>query len=402
MSSSSSYIPSWSSATQRRQLEPSDNPSPDVSGPQQSLIEQAPTPKPLFQLIALGLIVFLGLLQFLPATHFRDPSDPFRNWVPFSSVDSENTTRNYFPGEVIRGISVMGSLESMGKRMEFVHIVSWMECLDLRMLAVLANSTLSGSRYPNLLHFHFFIPKGNEDKVSFFKLKVLFPHSNLEMHGQEEVKEAARTAMSGVKHPIFKYEEIVPFIIPSVHRFLGKFIYISPNVIVKGKVEELTGVDLSNYAIAAAEDCSSLETYVNSDVLDAIQRSASKPWVSETPYAKISCMPDLSLILIDLRRLEKDFLEAFLWWNKVLNWSERSSRRNPAISLALYNRYLKLSSSWLVRDSTSLVFNESFLTGYDGPKTVCSESGDSATSEPAHGNLWTEHLPSTSDRIMGS
>ncbi|XP_031267363.1 uncharacterized protein LOC116125787 [Pistacia vera] len=392
MSSSSSYIPSWSSATQRRQLEPSDNPSPDVSGPQQSLIEQAPTPKPLFQLIALGLIVFLGLLQFLPATHFRDPSDPFRNWVPFSSVDSRINSRNFSDG--VSGIN--------GQKDGIVHIVSWMECLDLRMLAVLANSTLSGSRYPNLLHFHFFIPKGNEDKVSFFKLKVLFPHSNLEIHGQEEVKEAVRTAMSGVKHPIFKYEEIVPFIIPRVHRFLGKFIYISPNVIVKGKVEELTGVDLSNYAIAAAEDCSSLETYVNSDVLDAIQRSASKPWVSETPYAKISCMPDLSLILIDSRRLEKDFLEAFLWWNKVLNWSERISGRNPAISLALYNRYLKLSSSWLVRDSTSLVFNESFLTGYDGPKTVCSESGDSATSEPAHGNLWTEHLPSTSDRIVGS
>lgn len=28
-----------------------------------------------------------------------------------------------------------------------VHIVSWMDCLDLRMLAVLVNSTLSNSRY---------------------------------------------------------------------------------------------------------------------------------------------------------------------------------------------------------------------------------------------------------------
>lgn len=81
---------------------------------------------------------------------------------------------------------------------------------------------------------------------------------------------------------------------------------------------------MSYYAIAAAEDCSkSLDTYVNSDVLDAIQRSASKPWVSETPYATNSCMPDLSLVLIDSRKLEKDFLEAFLWWSKVLNWSER-------------------------------------------------------------------------------
>jgi hypothetical protein len=28
-----------------------------------------------------------------------------------------------------------------------VHVVSWMDCLDLRALAVLANSTLSSSRF---------------------------------------------------------------------------------------------------------------------------------------------------------------------------------------------------------------------------------------------------------------
>jgi hypothetical protein len=28
-----------------------------------------------------------------------------------------------------------------------VHVVSWMDCLDLRVLAVLANSTLSSSRF---------------------------------------------------------------------------------------------------------------------------------------------------------------------------------------------------------------------------------------------------------------
>lgn len=39
------------------------------------------------------------------------------------------------------------------------------------------------SRYPDLVHFHFFTPEGNKDKVSFYKLKVLFPHSNLELHG---------------------------------------------------------------------------------------------------------------------------------------------------------------------------------------------------------------------------
>jgi hypothetical protein len=60
-----------------------------------------------------------------------------------------------------------------------------------------------------------------------------------------------------------------------------------PLLVLQARVEELIGVDLDDYAIATAEDCSQrLKTYVNSEVLDAIQRSVSKPWVSETPYAK--------------------------------------------------------------------------------------------------------------------
>ncbi|KAL5577897.1 hypothetical protein UlMin_019596, partial [Ulmus minor] len=204
-----------------------------------------------------------------------------------------------------------------------VHIVSWMDCRDLQLLAVLANSTLSSSRYPELIFFHFFIPNGNEDKVSFFKLKVLFPHSNLEIHGQEEVKQTVNNAMSGIDYSSFNFEEIAPFVIPIVKPMLKKFIYVSPNVIMKGRVEELIGIDLNNYAIGAAENCAKrLDTLVNTDVLDAIQRSASKPWVSETPYMKNACVPNLNVLLIDARKLEGDFLQAVLWWSKVLNWSE--------------------------------------------------------------------------------
>lgn len=93
---------------------------------------------------------------------------------------------------------------------------------------------------------------------------------------------------------------------------------------MQARVEELIGVDLTNYAIAAADDCSErLNTYVNSAVLDAIQRSASKPWVSQTPYAKDACVPDLSVLLINAKRLGKELVEAVLWWNRVLNLSER-------------------------------------------------------------------------------
>lgn len=93
---------------------------------------------------------------------------------------------------------------------------------------------------------------------------------------------------------------------------------------MQGKVEDLIGTALSNYAIGAAEDCSrKLDMFVNSNVLDVIQRSASKPWVSETPYAKNACTPDLSVLLIDSTKLDGDFVDAFLWWSKVLNLNER-------------------------------------------------------------------------------
>ena len=97
-----------------------------------------------------------------------------------------------------------------------------------------------------------------------------------------------------------------------------------PLLLMQARVEELIGVDMNNYAIATAEDCSQrLKNYVNLDVLHAIQRSASKAWVSETPYAKDSCLPDFSVLVINARKLEKDFAEIVLWWSKALNLRER-------------------------------------------------------------------------------
>lgn len=285
-----------------------------------------------------------------------------------------------------------------------LNIVSWMDCLDLRLLAVLANSTLSSSRYPHLVSFHFFIPKGNEDKVPFFKLKVLFPHSNLEIHGQEEVKEMIRTAPSEAQFAGSSFEEMAPFIIPSVHQSLSKFIYLSPNILMKGRVEELLGINLRNYALGAAEDCSEkLDMFVNLEVLDAIQRSASKPWVSERRYARDACTPDLSLLLIDSRKLGRDFVEAFLWWSKVLNLSPRNSRKNPAIVLALYNRYLKLSNGWLPTHATSWeMINKSMAIRYDAPNSICSEFSRGTSPQSDVGNIWMQYLGSMSDQILGS
>lgn len=107
---------------------------------------------------------------------------------------------------------------------------------------------------------------------------------------------------------------------------------------MQGKVEDLIGVDLTNYAVAAAEDCNEkLSTYVNSDVLDAIQRSASKPWVPERPYVKDSCIPDLRVLLFDANKLEKDYMEAILWWSKVLNLRERFCILHFAFHISLFS-----------------------------------------------------------------
>lgn len=82
----------------------------------------------------------------------------------------------------------------------------------------------------------------------------------------------------------------------------------------------------------------------------------------------------------------------------------RSSRKNPAIVLALYNRYLKLSSSWLPTHAASLeMINKSMVIHYDAPNnSVCSEFGSEATPESDHGNIWMHYLGSMSDRILGS
>lgn len=93
---------------------------------------------------------------------------------------------------------------------------------------------------------------------------------------------------------------------------------------MQGRVEELLQINLSSYGIAMAEDCSKkLSDYANSDVLDVIQRSASKPWVSITSYAANACMPELGLVLFNAAKLEKDLVEAILWWSSVLNSKKR-------------------------------------------------------------------------------
>ncbi|KAJ4976807.1 hypothetical protein NE237_001913 [Protea cynaroides] len=324
-------------------------------------IEPAPKPRLLTQYLALGVIIFLVFLQFMPATHIRDPYGPSGTWLPADSnlrYSASSSSSN------VSGTSTAGEKD------DIIHIVSWMDCLDLQVLAVLANSTLSNSRYPDKLYFHFFIPLDHKEKLHYYKLKVLFPYSKLEVLGQEEVKDILATVTSQDEYRGPSLDEMAPFIIPIAHPSISRFIYVSPDIIVKGRIEELHGVDLSMYGAAAAEDCTkSLSTYVKFDVLDAIQRSASNPWVSREPYKRSACVPDLDVILVDSRTLKINMVEAILWWSRILNIeSERKTQTHPALVLTLYNRYVKLPATWGLEESRLSPEHEGGVLRYDGPR----------------------------------
>ncbi|KAK1304744.1 hypothetical protein QJS10_CPB11g01506 [Acorus calamus] len=322
-----------------------------------------PKPRRLSQALAVAAIVFFTCLQFLPASHVRDPSDPSRSWRPLDPHRTV-TSRSGEPSEEGSNVIVQSDSGKQG-----VHLVAWIDCLDLRVLAVLANSTISKSRSPGNIHFHFFIPEGEDEKLSYYKLKVVFPHSNLKILGQKEVKDHLKLALSKdeVTGPFL--HEIAPFIIPSVHPSLSRFIYISPYTIVKGNIEELFGVDMGEFAVALVEDNSKrLGDHINFDVLNAVQRTAAKPWISRKPYDGNALVPDTSVLLIDANKLERDIPEAILWWNKVLETGRESNPSNLSIALAIYGKYHKLPSTWKVSSPPLTTGEETNLVRFDGPK----------------------------------
>ncbi|PKU71593.1 hypothetical protein MA16_Dca004435 [Dendrobium catenatum] len=283
-------------------------PSSVAGGPLRLDIDQPPRSQPVLQALSFAFVLAFAALQLLPATHFRHPADPSRSWMPFSSKTNTSTlTKSKDPL-----MERLSNAENHDVEIGRINVVSWMDCLDLRMLAVLANSTLSSS---------------SEDvKLSYYKLKVLFPDSNLDLFGSE-VKWLCHFAALHCR--VLRLD--------SDH----------------GRIEELFDFDLGPYAIAATEDCSRrLSDYVNIDILNAIRRTAAKTWISEKLYDKDSCVPDLSLFLVNVANLDKNFLESIRWWNQVLDLKhERNNPVNAVIAVALYNKYYKLPDAWKLVDS---------------------------------------------------
>lgn len=278
-----------------------------------------------------------------------------------------------------------------------IDIVSWVDCLDLRVLAVLVNSTLSSSRVPEKVHFHFLVSESEKEKSSYYKLKVLFPEANLRFIGQTEIQDRTKAAAVGEwLWPSIR--ELVPVLIPEVYPSLKRFIYISTSTIVKGDVEDLFRHDLGTYALAATEDCSRvLGTSIG--LINTIQRTAAKKWVSEKPYDANACAPDLSIVLVDAQNLDRHILEAFLWWNKVLDKEAPSDEMNPSMTLALYEKYLRLSPSWKVVHSEPQTDEEIKVISYDGEMRIC-PGIKTRQVEPSHGNVWRRYLHPKSQIIL--
>ncbi|PWZ34731.1 hypothetical protein Zm00014a_008709 [Zea mays] len=205
-----------------------------------------------------------------------------------------------------------GSLNDVGS----VDVFSWIRCLDLRTLAVLTNSTLSSSSDPHNISFHYLIPEGGNDKLSYFKLKVLLPDSDLTVTSQKQIKDKLNVATPKGNFLWLFHIELSPFLIAKSQLSKKRFVYIAADSIIKGKVEDLGRMELGGYAIGAVEDCSKrLSDYISMDVLSAIQRAgATFSWVPKEPYNEDACLLDFDVLLMEPRKLEKTLITSIMWW----------------------------------------------------------------------------------------
>ncbi|CAN6291658.1 unnamed protein product [Urochloa humidicola] len=336
-------------------------------------VDPQPRPWPWMQKLAILAIVVLGCLQFLPATHFRDPNDPHRNWIPHDRSSNPTDLSN-----------VVGS----------VDVFSWISCLDLRTLAVLANSTLSSSSDPQNISFHFLIPEGDDDKLPYYKLKAVLPDSDLTVTSQRQIKDKLNVALPEGNFLWLFHKELSPLLIAKSQLSNRRYLYISADSIVKGKIEDLGRMDLGTYGIAATEDCSKrFGDLVSMDVLSAIQRAAPKRWVSKEPHDKDACLLDFDVLLVEPRQLEKNLVESIMWWAGVVNVANPKDHIRLAIALALYDKYLKLPSIWKRADANADILN------YDGPNKVCSEDGRQQE-QSSYGENWKQYLHQKFEAIL--
>ncbi|KAG8098378.1 hypothetical protein GUJ93_ZPchr0013g34970 [Zizania palustris] len=338
-------------------------------------IDPPPRVRPGMQKLAIAAILVLGCLQFLPATHFRHPADPRRTWIPFD--------RSRYPVDLPNDI---GS----------VDVFSWISCLDLRALAVLTNSTLSSSSDPHNISFNFLIPDEGTGNLPYYKLKVVLPDSNVTVTSQKQIKDKLNVATPEGNLFWSFPNELSPIIIGTTTFSQKRYVYISADSIVKGKVEDLAHIDLGTYAIGAVEDCTKhVGDYVSMDVLNAVQKTAAKKLVSTEPYDKDACLLDFDVLVVEPRKLQKHLIDSIMLWFRAFSLANPRDQIRLVITLALHDNYLKLPSSWKRADSNSDILN------YDGLKNVCSEGGRQ-DQEQGYGDNWQQYLDHKSLAILSS
>ncbi|GLJ48970.1 hypothetical protein SUGI_1033210 [Cryptomeria japonica] len=335
------------------------------------------------------ILVFFSLQLVLPATHYRHPFDPHRQWKPFASNP-----------ETANDISTNVSMRT--GVLEIVNIFSWIDDLDIRPLAVIVNSTTFNSRYPVNIHFHFFLPDDLDEEHSYHKLKVIFPKSNIVVQRHNVIREKVKKIISDDEYDTFNLAHVLAFYIPKIYQNIGRFIYLAPDVVVKDKVENLFQVDLQSFALAAVEDCSqNFGSYRNFEVINAIQRSGARPWVAQVPYEKNTCILDLSVLLVDAGNLAKENItETMKWWRKVLPAEgERGSQSDHPVLLALYGKYTRLDGAWNIKGSKfSETSSDIKILHFDGEKPWLKEAEDHAYTGMT--KIWWSYISPLANELL--
>lgn len=284
----------------------------------------------------------------MPATHYRDPFDSKRVWKSFSP-------------DLTAGNQTVTHTSTQSEPLEDVHIFSWSDDLDLRPLAVLVNSTISNTRNPGNIYFYLLIPDDWEEELAHNRFKVLFPKSNIFVHRHSVIRK--KVLASGGEDSRSDFPYFLPFYIPKIFQNLRRFIYVVPDIVVEGKVEELFRVNLTNTPVAAVEDCSNNFEYVHA--------KSSRPLVAQTPYGKNTCILDFSVLLVNAELFtNKNFIEVTKLWRKGLDAEdERDGGSDRAIMLALDGNYTKLDASWNSRESRfSGIGSDVKIFHFDGEK----------------------------------
>lgn len=275
-----------------------------------------------------------------------------------------------------------------------MDVFSSISCLDLRTLAVLTNSTLSSSSDPHHVSFNFVIPEGGNDQVPYYKIKAVLPDSNITVTSQKQIKDKLNVATPEGNFFASFPNELSPIV---VARTLSRkrYVYISADSIIKGKIEDLVRIDLGSHAVGASEDCSKrLGDYISMDVLNAVQRTAPRGLVHHTEsFDKDACLLDFDVLLVEPRNIKRNPIDSIAFWTMAVKLANPRDSVMLAMTLAFYNDYLKLPTNWeRANADTDILY-------YDGPKNVCTEDGRQHQ-EKGFGEIWQQYLGPKSDSML--